>query len=139
MLPARTLLLQTAANRPEYLGDWAQAEALRVVTTTPVDGYADEALDPAGFVLVAFDVLGQGATKVSAGALQRWLHSANPALAERASLLLRRDYPAEERPAILHALTDPQLPAQTRKFLDDHLRRLDRQEAAARARKEGSD
>ncbi|NCT67453.1 MAG: hypothetical protein GXC76_07400 [Rhodanobacteraceae bacterium] len=138
-LPARALLLQTAANQPRYLGDWWQAEAVRVVTTTPVDGYSDAASDPSGLVLVSFDVLGQGAIRVPPDGLQRWLHGANPALAERASLLLRRDFPAAERPAIMNALADPQLPTQTRKFLDDHLRRLDRLDAAARARKDGSD
>ena len=36
------------------------------------------------------------------------------------------------------ALADPKLPQTTRKFLDDHLRRLDRMDERKKARKEGS-
>lgn len=134
----RALLLQAAVDHPQELGDWWQATAIEIVTTTPTGGYADEASDPSGLVLGALDVLDQRAVRVTADALQRWLHSANPSLAERVALMLRRESPALERTAIRKALADPTMPAQTRQFLDDRLRRLDRSESGAEPRKEGS-
>jgi hypothetical protein len=82
-------------------------------------------------------LLDQRNVKVPASALERWLHSPAPLLAEHAGLMLRRESPALERSAIREALADPQLPAQTRLFLNDHLRRLDRQDARAKTRKDG--
>jgi hypothetical protein len=70
--------------------------------------------------------------------LKRWVWSANPALAERASLMLRRQSPKLERSTIQQALADPKLPEKTRKFLNDHLRRLDRLDARSAARKDGT-
>jgi hypothetical protein len=46
--------------------------------------------------------------------------------------------PATERNAVADALSDPHLPAQTRVFLEDRLRRLDRQAADEKAQREGS-
>jgi hypothetical protein len=135
----RTLLLQSAAQWPRQLGDWWRPAALDVVTTTPTGGYAREASDPTGLVLVALELLNQHDVKVPAKALKRWLRSSAPLLAEHAILMLRRESPAVERPAIREALADPQLPAQTRLFLNDHLRRLDRQAASAKARKDGTE
>ena len=134
----RSLLLQSAAQWPHQLGDWWKAGALDVVTTTPTGGYARRASDPTGLVLVALELLDQRKVKVPATALKRWLHSPAPLLAEHASLMLRRESPVLERSAIREALADPQLPAQTRMFLNDHLRRLDRQEARTKARKDGT-
>ena len=42
-----------------------------------------------------------------------------------------------ERSAIREALADPKLPAQTRLFLNDHLRRLDLLDARSKKPKEG--
>ena len=39
--------------------------------------------------------------------------------------MLRREAPEQERSTMPAALADPKLPEQTRKFLNDHLRRLD--------------
>ena len=134
----RSLLLQSAAQWPRQLGDWWQSSALDVVTTTPTGGYARGASDPVGLVLVALELLDQRNVKVPASALKRWLHSPAPLLVEHASLMLRREAPALERSAIREALADPQLPAQTRMFLNDHLRRLDRQDARAKTLKDGT-
>jgi hypothetical protein len=79
----------------------------------------------------------QGAT-TSPDALKRWVWSPNPALAERASLMLRRQSPALARSTIQQALDDPGLPEKTRKFLSDHLRRLDRIDAKSAAKKDGT-
>lgn len=112
------------------------------MTTTPVgapaNGYADEASDPTGLVLLALELLNQHAVEVAPDALKRWVWHANPALVERACLTLRREAPAQERTVIQQALADPRLPAQTREFLKDHLRRLDRLDAQSNARKDGT-
>jgi hypothetical protein len=138
-VPARLLLLQTAATHAGYLGGWASAAAKEIVENTPVDGYSGGTSDLPGLVLAALEVLDLGKTEISASSLQRWLHAANPALAEQAVVMLRRLSPATERTAVTDALSDPHLPAPTRAFLEDHLRRLDGQAAAAKAQKDGSD
>jgi hypothetical protein len=108
------------------------------VENTPVDGYSGGTSDLPGLVLAALEVLDLGKTEISASSLQRWLHAANPALVEQAAVMLRRVSPATERNAVADALSDPHLPAQTRVFLEDRLRRLDRQAADEKAQREGS-
>jgi hypothetical protein len=53
--------------------------------------------------------------------------------------MLRRESPALERSAIKEALADSRLPDPTRKFLNDHLRRLDLMDSRVKARKGGAD
>jgi hypothetical protein len=53
--------------------------------------------------------------------------------------MLRKSSGQAERDAIRDALAEPDLPAQTRKFLNDHLRRLDVMDAKLKARKGGAD
>jgi hypothetical protein len=110
-----------------------------VVTTTPIDGYADATSDPVSLVLLALEVLDKHAVKVSPDALARWVRSPRPPLVERACLMLRRESPALERSTIQAALADSHLPAQTRRFLNDHLRRLDLLDARLKSRKGGAD
>ncbi|MEO6690288.1 MAG: hypothetical protein ABIS07_11605 [Dokdonella sp.] len=135
----RASLLQSASERPAELGDWWQATSTDVVTTSPLDGYADEASDPAGLILLALEVLDKHAVKVAPDALKRWLGSSRTPLVERACLMLRRESPVLERSAINAALADSRLPDPTRKFLNDHLRRLDLMESRVKARKGGAD
>jgi hypothetical protein len=134
----RALLLEACARQPKALGDWWKSAALEIVTTTPVDGYADKASDPVGLVLTALEVLDRYAVKVAPESLKRWVRNPNPPLVERVLVMLRREAPEQERPAIETALADPKLPETTRKFLNDHLRRLDRMNERKAARKEGS-
>jgi hypothetical protein len=134
----RALLLEAAARQPKELGDWWKNAAIDIVTTTPVDGYADKASDPVLLVLTALEVLDRYAIKVSPDALKRWVRNPNPPLVERVLVMLRREAPEQERPVIETALADPKLPDTTRKFLNDHLRRLDRMNERKAARKEGS-
>ncbi|HJT99339.1 MAG TPA: hypothetical protein VJ696_13560 [Rhodanobacteraceae bacterium] len=134
----RVTLLVAAAARPKDLGDWWQSLATDVVTNTPLDGYSDTAGDPTDLVLTALELLDQHAVKLAPDALKRWVKSPHPPLVERASVMLRRQSPALERSAIQEALADPKLPEPTRKFLSDHLRRLDRLDARSKARKDGS-
>jgi hypothetical protein len=134
----RTTLLVAAANRPHDFGDWWAPAATDIVTNTPVGGYSDGAPDPYDLVLTALALLDKQGTKLSADALKRWIWSPSPPLAESASLMLRRQSPALERSTIQQALADPKLPENTRKFLNDHLRRLDRLDARSKARKDGA-
>lgn len=134
----RATLLEGAARQPKALGDWWQSAALEIVTTTPVDGYSDKAPDPVALVLTALEVLDRYAVKIPPDALKRWVWNPNPPLVERVCVMLRREAPDQERSTIQLALADPKLPETTRKFLNDHLRRLDKMNERARARKEGS-
>jgi len=134
----RTVLLEAASRMPKTLGDWWKKAALDIVTTTPTDGYSGKASDPVILIMTAFDVLDRYSVKVPPETLKRWVWNPNPALVERVCVLLRREGPDLERSAIQQALADPKLPEATRKFLNDHLRQLDRIDERKRARKEGS-
>jgi hypothetical protein len=134
----RMLLVEAAAREPKTLGGWSKAAALDIVTTTPVDGYPDAASDPVSLILTALEVLDRLTVPVPPDALKRWMRNPNPPLVERVCVMLRREAPEQERPAIEQALADPKLPAATRKFLDGHLRQLDRIRERKAARKEGS-
>jgi hypothetical protein len=134
----RMVLLEAASRMPQTLGDWWKKAAMDIVTTTPADGYPDKASDPVLLVMTAFDVLDRYSVKIPPETLKRWVWNPNPALVERVCVLLRREGPDLERPAIHEALADPKLSAATRKFLNDHLRQLDRIDERKRARKEGS-
>ena len=134
----RALLLEGASRQPKTLGYWWQSVALEIVTTTPVDGYADKASDPVLLILTALEVLDRYAVKVPPDALKRWVWNPNPPVVERVCVMLRREAPEQERSTIELALADPKLPEATRKFLNDHLRRLDLMNERAKARKEGS-
>ena len=135
-LRVRMALLDASSRRPQEVGAWWQPAALEIVTTTPVDGYSDRASDPVSLVLMALEVLDRYSVRVPPDALKRWVWNRNPALVERVCVTLRREAPEQERSTIQLALADPKLPEPTRKFLNDHLRRLDR--LHERARKEGS-
>jgi hypothetical protein len=134
----RTVLLEGAARLPKTLGEWWKKAALDIVTTTPVDGYSGKASDPVLLIMTAFDVLDRYSVKIPPETLKRWVWNPNPALVERVCVMLRREGPGEERSTIQLALADPKLPEATRKFLNDHLRQLDRIDERKRARKEGS-
>jgi hypothetical protein len=134
----RTVLLEAASRMPKTLGDWWKKAAIDIVTTTPTDGYSGKASDPVILIMTAFDVLDRYSVKVPPETLKRWVWNPNPALVERVCVLLRREGPDLERSAIQQALADPKLPEATRKFLNDHLRQLDRIDERKRARKEGS-
>jgi hypothetical protein len=134
----RTELLEGAARMPDKLGEWWKKAALDIVTTTPVDGYPHAASDPVLLIMTAFEVLDRHSTKIPLETLKRWVWSPDPALVERVCTMLRREGPDQERSTIQLALADPKLPEATRKFLNDHLRQLDRIDERKRARKEGS-
>jgi hypothetical protein len=134
----RMVLLEAASRMPEKLGDWWKKAALDIVTTTPVDGYSSAASDPVILIMTSFDVLDRYSVTLPPETLRRWVWNPNPALVERVCVLLRREGPDLERSAIAQALADPKLSEATRKFLNDHLRQLDRIDERKRAQKEGS-
>ncbi len=134
----RMVLLEAASRMPEKLGDWWKKAALDIVTTTPVDGYSSAASDPVILILTSFDVLDRYSVTLPSETLKRWVWNPNPALVERVCVLLRREGPDLERSAIAQALADPKLSEATRRFLNDHLRQLDRIDERKRAQKEGS-
>lgn len=134
----RASLLQTAAERPQDLGDWWQRVALDVVTSTPVGGYSDPSKDSSTLVLMAMEVLDKKAVRIPTDALVRWVRSPSTPLVERACLTLRRDSPELERTTVRAALESHSLPDQTRRFLNDHLRRLDVLDARLKARGGGA-
>ncbi|MGA9341311.1 MAG: hypothetical protein WBV61_03130 [Rhodanobacteraceae bacterium] len=134
---ARSALLLAASRDPAHYGDWWAKSSRKILATTPTGGYANGATDPSGLVLLAFEVLDLHKIELPSSALKRWVGADSPALAEKALLAMRRQSPAEERPAISKALADPHLPPATRKFLNDHLRRLNLLDARLHERKGG--
>jgi hypothetical protein len=88
--------------------------------------------------MTSFDVLDRYSVTLPPETLRRWVWNPNPALVERVCVLLRREGPDLELSAIAQALADPKLSEATRKFLNDHLRQLDRIDERKRAQKEGS-
>lgn len=134
----RSTLLLAAATRPGDLGGWWKDVATDVVTSTPTGGYSRETPVPVGIVLTAFEVLEQHAVKLAPESISRWLRSPERLLVERAGSMLRRESPALERTATEQALADPALPETTRRYLGDHLRRLDRAAGGKDARKDGA-
>ena len=122
----RSTLLLAAATRPGDLGGWWKPVAVDVVTSTPTGGYSRDAPVPVAIVLTAFEVLEQHAVKLPPESVSRWLRSPERLLVERAGSMLRRESPTLEREATEQALADPALPETTRRYLGDHLRRLER-------------
>ncbi len=121
----RSLLLLAATERPTELGDWWKAAAEEILATTPLDGYPEGSMDPTSLVLLAFDVFDIREILASRDSLARWLRSPNRLLVERSNAALGRGFPAQQRNAIEEALADQSLSRETRKYLDDQLRRLD--------------
>lgn len=134
----RTPLLIAASQQPARFGLWWKQAACHLVETTPTDGYATASPDAVGLVLTAFEVLELHHVPLPPPALERWVRGSSPNLAEHALLGLREQVPAREKGVVEAALSDPSLPHETRIFLVDHLRRLERIEARRRRLRLGS-
>lgn len=121
---ARTRLLATANLHAPQLGtSWFVDSARKLVTTLPIDGGAG-LISTEALAFTAFDVLRTDNAPLPQEALTRWVRSPSPALAEQALLKLRAQAPEVEAAVVETALTEHLLPAATRSFLIDHLRRL---------------
>lgn len=127
---ARARLLQAAAVLPQYYGPgksgWT-AIAADLLAQQQVQVQLQQSDGHASLVRFAFDILERDKAKPPVEHITRWLASDNATLAERALLLLRQAYPAEELPALEIALQRSLLPAGTREFLLDHRRRVELQ------------
>jgi hypothetical protein len=121
---ARTLLLNFAPKLA--VGDgWWKVGALSVVAGSPVTHIDSAEWPQATLVLVAFERMRVAGHALPTAIAARWLRSDVPALAEAALLAVRESEPELERPLILEARSEALTPIHTRRFLDDHLRRLD--------------
>lgn len=129
---ARELLLRAAAGNSAQLGDWWRKAALDVIAHEPVLGHLRAEDRSATLVRTAFDALADASVAVPRDAAARWTVSDSAALAESALLAVRRSEPGLEEVLIRHALDMSLLPAATREFLREHLRRLEIMHAAQR-------
>lgn len=131
----RAQLLRAAAGDQEKLGGWWKSAAADVLENTPVDGYSAEALDLQALAMDALDLFTPIAAEAPAQALKRWLRASNPALAERAASLLHQQSPQVERSALREAADDSATPAQTRRWIEGRLGRLDHAEGSPKTGK----
>lgn len=123
--PAARALLLNFAPQLDAGKDWWKRGALGIVGSTPV-AHIDSAEWPlATLVLVAFERLRIAGHPPPPAIAARWLRSDVPALAEAALLAVRESDPEIERALILEARAEALVPTHTRRFLDDHLRRLE--------------
>lgn len=135
---ARARLLQAAAVLPEQFGDgksgWT-AIAAALIARQPVQVQQNQSDGHASLVRFAFDIVERDQLRLPQPQLERWLAGDNATLAEKALLLLRRDYAKAEDAALERALQRSLLPAAMREFLLDHRRRLQLQAAQPPAAK----
>ncbi|MGA7296013.1 MAG: hypothetical protein WBW92_00705 [Rhodanobacteraceae bacterium] len=120
---ARSALLQAAFRYPGRYGQWWPEAARTILAKAPISGYGDKNADLDGLAMVSFSVLQGSEVELPAGVLERWIPCENPALAERALLMLRKQAPAREAKAVEAALADSSLPPRTRQFLQGYQRR----------------
>jgi len=120
-----TLLRVVAANPSVYPPSLLVDVVSQVLREAPLVGYQDPASRHGELLSGALSFTREPAFKVQRLALERLVACDNVVLAEDALLALRRHYPEHERQAVSTALKQTQLPAVTREFLLDHLRRLD--------------
>ena len=116
----RAFLLNAAVQLGTTLGQWWQPLSESLLSESSVYGLSSYGED--SLLMAAMNAANQLA--LPAATLERWVSSENSALAEAALLNLRRNAPQREQAAIQAALEQSLLPAQTREFLNDHLRRL---------------
>jgi len=110
---------QRIALTPEQL----RAPANAILMTLPVIS-TEDMFNPETLASVVLSFAQTHPELIDARALPRWLRSARAALVEQAALVIRAQAPDKELAAINLALADSWLPASTRGFLQDHLRRL---------------
>ncbi|MGB0132701.1 hypothetical protein [Dokdonella sp.] len=136
---ARSVLLQAAFLYPDLYGTWWLPVAKEILATTPLDGYPEGAWDPTGLVLLAFGVVEKPEIQLPRDSIARWLRSPQLIFREQSLVLLRSKFPGQEREMVEQALEDPALNADSRKYLDDQIRRLDQQHAEQATDKQGTE
>lgn len=133
----RALLISAAADRPRDLGDWWPDAIREVLASTPIDGYSSGTTDPVGLVLLSFAEAHADGVQVPFESVTRWLRSSYQLLVEKARALLAVKFPTETRRALEEARGESSLSQETRTYIDDQLRQLERQDAGSGARQQG--
>jgi hypothetical protein len=100
--------------------------AQEVLATTSLGGYSQDPWDPTGLVLLAFDIAQKPEAALPKESIARWLRSPYRLFREQAIRLLEVRFPGEQREIVVQALRDPKLNEETRQYLDDQLRRIQR-------------
>jgi hypothetical protein len=122
----RYTLLHAAFLFPGLYGEWALPVAQEVLATTPLDGYSQGPRNPTGLVLLAFDIVQKPDAELPRESIARWLRSPYRLFREQSTRLLEARFPGEQREVVVQALRDPKLNEETRQYLDDQLRRIQR-------------
>ena len=122
----RYTLLHAAYRFPGLYGEWSLPVAQEVLATTPLGGYSRDPWDPTGLVLLAFDIVQKPEAVLPKESISRWLRSPNRLFREQSTRLLEIRFPGEQREVVVEALRDPELNEETRQYLDDQLRRIQR-------------
>ena len=135
----RRILLQASYQYPDLYGNWWLPAAKKILATTPLGGYPEGALDPTGLVLLAFGVVEKPEAQLPIDSIARWLRSPQPLFRELSLALLGSKFPGQKREVMEKVLNDPALNTESRKYLDDQLRRLDQQQAEKAAHEQGTE
>jgi len=122
----RYTLLHAAFLFPGLYGEWALPVAQEVLATTPLGGYSRDSWDPTGLVLLAFDIVQKPEAVLPKESIARWLRSPYRLFREQSTRLLEIRFPGEQREVVAQALRDPKLNKEARQYLDDQLRRIQR-------------
>lgn len=125
---ARSRLLIHAFDRePAFGDDWFEQDAATLITFYQPEALSDQrGLDE--LIYNAMVILQKRPSADAAPALREWLRS-SPSLAENAAWALRAIDPAQERDAVVNAISAELTPEATRRMLTDYLRRLDLRKA----------
>jgi hypothetical protein len=128
---ARADLLRLVATNETIYGTEFLTDAIHdILHASPLTGY-EQSQPHAGLVLrAALDIAETQSLSLSLPDLTRLVRSDSVALAELALLAIRRADPALEQNVLRDTLGLSLLSANTREFLKDHQRRLDRMTAA---------
>lgn len=123
---ARAALLRlVAAHEALYSRAYLADAVQRVLAQAPLSGYQDAQPRSGELVAMALQLAAAHKLPVSMATLERLVGCDSAPLVEGALLAIRALDPARERSAAVNAMKRTQLPATSREFLLDHLRRLD--------------
>jgi hypothetical protein len=128
---ARTGLLRMVARRQDIYGRRYLATAVQeILRQAPLSGYQQAQSGTGDLVRAALEIADRDSIVLPIQNLARLAGSDSAALAEAALLAIRRSDAQQETRIARAALNRSLLPATTRTFLSDHLRRLDLANAA---------
>ncbi len=120
-----SLLRVAAANGAVYSREYLAGAVRRILDQAPLTGYQLAQPGPGELVALALQLARAQGLDVDIAVLERLAACDSAAVAESALLAIRNIDPERERRTARKALELTQLPATSREFLRDHLRRLD--------------